>query len=107
MAELMLDSADTHIVEPADLWTDRIDRRFRDRAPEIRRLDNGSDWWFADDILVTSPFSGTQTGMRFVDPENITINVDIADLREGSHIPDAMVTYLHPDGVRPGVRCTM
>jgi predicted TIM-barrel fold metal-dependent hydrolase len=103
MAELMLDSADTHIVEPPDLWTERIDRKFRDRAPEIRRLDNGSDWWFADDILVTSPFSGTQTGMRFVDPEHITINVEIADLREGSHIPDAMVTDLDADGVRIAV----
>jgi hypothetical protein len=25
-------SADGHVVEPGDLWTTRIDRRFRDRA---------------------------------------------------------------------------
>jgi len=24
-------SADSHVVEPADLWTTRMDRRFRDR----------------------------------------------------------------------------
>jgi len=28
-------SADSHVNEPADLWTKRIDRKFRDRAPRI------------------------------------------------------------------------
>ncbi|MGH7934236.1 MAG: amidohydrolase family protein [Candidatus Binataceae bacterium] len=28
-------SADSHVVEPADVWTARIDGRFRDRAPRI------------------------------------------------------------------------
>jgi hypothetical protein len=28
-------SADGHVVEPADLWTTRMDTRFRDRAPHI------------------------------------------------------------------------
>ena len=28
-------SADGHVVEPADLWTTRMDRRFRDRAPRV------------------------------------------------------------------------
>jgi predicted TIM-barrel fold metal-dependent hydrolase len=28
-------SADSHVVEPADLWTTRVDKRFRDRAPQV------------------------------------------------------------------------
>lgn len=28
-------SADGHVVEPADLWTKRMDKRFRDRAPRV------------------------------------------------------------------------
>lgn len=28
-------SADSHVVEPADLWQVRLDKRFRDRAPEV------------------------------------------------------------------------
>ena len=28
-------SADSHVVEPADLWQSRLDARFRDRAPEV------------------------------------------------------------------------
>ena len=30
-------SADSHIVEPPDLWTKHIDRRFLDRAPRFVR----------------------------------------------------------------------
>ncbi len=28
-------SSDSHVVEPADLWTARLDRRFRDQAPHV------------------------------------------------------------------------
>jgi predicted TIM-barrel fold metal-dependent hydrolase len=35
-------SADSHITEPADLWCQRLDRRFRDRAPRVVR-DYGAD----------------------------------------------------------------
>ena len=30
-------SADSHMMEPADLWQSRLDRRLRDRAPEVIR----------------------------------------------------------------------
>jgi predicted TIM-barrel fold metal-dependent hydrolase len=35
MAEPKLISADSHVNEPADLWTERIDSEFRDRAPRV------------------------------------------------------------------------
>ena len=34
-------SADGHIVEPADLFTTRMDKRFRDRAPHIESREDG------------------------------------------------------------------
>jgi len=34
-------SADSHVVEPADVWTSRIDARFRDRAPHVEKEVNG------------------------------------------------------------------
>ena len=34
MAEYKLISADSHIVEPPDMYTGRIEPRFRDRAPQ-------------------------------------------------------------------------
>jgi predicted TIM-barrel fold metal-dependent hydrolase len=37
---------DTHITEPADLWTSRLPQRFQDRAPHIvRNPDTGIETW--------------------------------------------------------------
>jgi len=33
MADYKLISADSHFVEPPKMWAERLDRRFRDRAP--------------------------------------------------------------------------
>lgn len=39
MADYRLISADSHFVEPPGMWAERIDKRFRDRAPHtVRRL---------------------------------------------------------------------
>jgi predicted TIM-barrel fold metal-dependent hydrolase len=35
MADLKLISADSHVNEPGDLWTERIDRAFTERAPRV------------------------------------------------------------------------
>lgn len=35
MAEQKLISADSHVNEPGDLWVERIDKAFRDRAPRV------------------------------------------------------------------------
>ena len=35
MAEQRLISADSHVNEPADLWVDRVEKEFRDRAPHV------------------------------------------------------------------------
>lgn len=40
-------SADGHVVEPGDLWTTRLDRKFRDRAPRVESRDNG-DYYLID-----------------------------------------------------------
>ena len=42
-------SADGHFVEPADLWTTRMEKRFRERAPRIEsRAD--ADWYYIDGV---------------------------------------------------------
>ena len=35
MAEHELISADSHVNEPGDLWIERVDKQFRDRAPRV------------------------------------------------------------------------
>jgi uncharacterized protein len=42
-------SADSHVVEPADLWLTRMDKRFRDRAPHIESREKG-DFFVVDGV---------------------------------------------------------
>ncbi len=35
MAKMRVVSADSHMMEPAELWTERLDKKFRDRAPHV------------------------------------------------------------------------
>jgi predicted TIM-barrel fold metal-dependent hydrolase len=37
-------SADSHINEPADLWTSRVPAKWRDRVPRVERFDEGDAW---------------------------------------------------------------
>ncbi|RYG97998.1 MAG: hypothetical protein EON57_13065, partial [Alphaproteobacteria bacterium] len=41
MSQLSVVSADSHFLEPANLWTERLDKRFRDRGPQCYTADNG------------------------------------------------------------------
>ncbi len=41
MARLRVVSADSHMMEPAELWTQRLDARFRDHAPHVVKSDHG------------------------------------------------------------------
>jgi len=45
-------STDGHVVEPADLWTTRMDKRFRDRAPRVEPRPD-ADYYIIDGL---SPF---------------------------------------------------
>jgi predicted TIM-barrel fold metal-dependent hydrolase len=41
MENLRVISADSHVVEPVDLWETRMDRKYRDRAPRIKQDETG------------------------------------------------------------------
>ena len=45
LLDMKLVSADSHIVEPPNCYTDYIDPAWRDRAPRIRRTDSGADYF--------------------------------------------------------------
>ncbi len=54
-------SADGHLIEPADLWTTRLDRRFRDRAPHVEHGEK-CDFFVVDGL---QPFAGADLGGVF------------------------------------------
>ena len=43
--DLIMVSVDDHLVEPPNLFEGRLPERFRDQAPSLKRLADGSDVW--------------------------------------------------------------
>ena len=91
-------SADSHIVEPPDLWVDRIDRKFRDRAPRIR-----------DDRFTCegSPGLGPDGALGLIATKAKYENPDHtfgwegrwADVPEPAYDPDARVKEMDREGI--------
>ena len=62
-------SADSHVIEPADVWTARIDKRFLDRAPRVikRTGDREGDFFVAEGMR---PFPVAGFAVAGVDPRD-------------------------------------
>jgi uncharacterized protein len=63
-------SADSHVLEPPDLWTTRMLPKFRDRAPHLEHEFNGQ----TGDFLVCAPlrpFNPTSLGCAGIPPEEL------------------------------------
>ena len=52
---------DAHVTEPGGLWSDRLPAKWRDRAPQMRRGDDGKDRWFVGDGAVMLTVGHTAT----------------------------------------------
>ncbi len=44
--ETRLVSADSHVMEPPDLWLNAIGRRFGDRTPQVKQIPDRPGHWF-------------------------------------------------------------
>ena len=99
MAGYRIISSDDHIVEPPDLWTSRIEPKFRDRAPHVVRLEDGSDWFFCDGIQGLPASVGAQWGMRFEEPEKLTLTDTFENVRLGGYIPEERIKDMDTDGI--------
>ncbi len=58
MAELHVISADSHMMEPADLWTTRLDKKFRDDAPHVVKSEKNSSYLFVAPGIRSFPVAG-------------------------------------------------
>ena len=103
MTSYKLISADSHIVEPPDLYTNRIEPKFRDRAPRLERLETPPgrkfDAWFIDGQQAGTLGAVMQAGQRFEDPSQIDFLGDWEDVRLGAYDPQAMIKENEMDGV--------
>jgi predicted TIM-barrel fold metal-dependent hydrolase len=103
MPSYKLISADSHIVEPPDLYSSRIDTRFKNRAPrmERRRTPNGREYdaWIINGMQVGTLGAVMQAGQRFEDPSQIDFLGVWEDVRKGAYDPRAMLAENEEDGV--------
>ena len=98
MSSYRVISADNHVFEPEDLWTSRAEPKFKDRAPHVVPLEQG-DWWFCDGLKVTGGGGGADTGVRFEDPDKLTLEARVEQNRPGGHIPEEHVKDMDIDGI--------
>ena len=99
MAKYRIISSDDHVFEPPDLWTSRVEPKFRDRAPYLERMEDGGDWWFCEGERFSHTGGGTQPGRRFEEPEKLTIKDTYENVLPGGYIPEDHVKDMDADGV--------
>ena len=101
MANYRVISSDSHIFEPADLWTSRIEPKFKDRAPHmVHREEDNTDWWICEGVKgVSAASGGGQAGLRFEDPEKLSFAGGVDQILPGGYIPEERVKDLDIDGV--------
>src|SRR5579862_4951298 len=90
-------SADSHFVEPPDLWTKRIDRRYLDRAP---RIVDGED----QDYLICPEEMGGKRGIGLASAalkrsEDISMKGRFSDVLPGAYDPLARLADQDSDNV--------
>jgi predicted TIM-barrel fold metal-dependent hydrolase len=96
MTEIGLISADSHVLEPPDLWTSRVPRKFQDRAPHMVRLDRG-DAWIIEGAVDPINFGLNQCGG--LGPEQRDPWIRWEDVRPEVRDPEARLRALDQDGV--------
>src|SRR4029450_12892721 len=101
MSTYTLISSDSHIIEPPDLWTQRIDRAFTPRAPRLIHEAEAAQW-YADGATSGAIGINQQAGVRFETPEALTLQGRMATVPRGGYDPQAHVQDMDPDTVAGG-----
>ena len=99
MAPAVILSSDSHVFEPPDLWMQRIDRTFRDRAPRIQRIDGADQIVIEADQILSGIGLISNAGARFEAPETISGRGRFEDVHRGGWDPAQHLADMRLDGV--------
>ena len=102
MDERKLVSADSHVNEPGDLWVERIDKVFRDRAPRV--VDNlpgrqPGSYLVLEDIPPIHLTQGLGAGKKPEELPNFFQQTTYKDARRGGWDPAERLKDMEMDGV--------
>ena len=103
MAEPWYISADSHMSEPLDLWTERMDKKFRDRAPHVEFEYDGvpGTWWVYEGYPAHDLAVGVAGGKSRTEEEKVEFmrSGGYADARPGGWDPAERIKDMALDGV--------
>src|SRR5262249_42299084 len=99
MPPALILSSDSHVFEPPDLWTTRIDRAFRDRAPRMVPIDGADQLVVEADQVLSGIGLISNAGARFDAPETISGLGRFEDVHRGGYDPQQHLADMRLDGV--------
>ncbi len=104
MADYRIISSDNHVVEPPDMWTSRMDAKYKDRCPRVENSGQG-DVWFVDNAATFGTIFGmaSQPGRRFEDPNSLVEADTFENALPGSYDGNAALKDMDLDGVDVGL----
>jgi hypothetical protein len=77
--EVKVIDADTHVIEPPDLWTSRVStQRWGDLVPHVAADENGDPSWYVSDKKVMGVAAAAMAGWKEYPPSHPT-TLDEAD----------------------------
>ncbi len=89
-------SVDDHVIEPPNVWQDRVAAKLRDRAPRLVSDADGEVWLWEGRRYPTAGLSAAAGKKR---EEFSPFPLTFADMREGCYEPLARVADMNRDGV--------
>jgi predicted TIM-barrel fold metal-dependent hydrolase len=99
MAHAPILSSDSHVFEPPDLWTTRIDAAFRERAPRMQRIDGVDQLVVEEQQVIAGIGLISNAGARFEAPETISSQGRFEDVHQGGYDPEQHLKDMQLDGV--------
>src|SRR5256712_8955748 len=99
MVPAVILSSDSHVFEPPDLWSTRIDTAFRARAPRIQRIDGADQIVIEADQVLSGIGLISNAGARFDAPETISGQGRFEDVPRGGYDPEQHLADMRLDGL--------
>jgi predicted TIM-barrel fold metal-dependent hydrolase len=87
---------DTHITEPADLWTSRVPKKWIDQAPHIERI-GGKDYWVIDGKKGLAPGMVSLAGYDAHPPDGFPPTFD--EIAPATYDAKARLAHMDREGI--------
>ena len=98
MTDILPISSDSHITEPPDCYTSRIEKRYRDRAPHMTHHDRYGDIYVIEGLEAPVPMG--LVAAAGVNPREMSAgHAKFADLHRGGWDPTARLAEQDSDGI--------